>query len=221
MHDSFEFPTPDSPLTLDRFTLGPFETNTYLIRTANACWILDPSFGPEPVIERVRAMGLIPQAVLLTHAHIDHIAGLGIVRKAFPGVPVHLHASEQPWLVDPERNGSTFFGSPLSLAPAECTLTQGDTLSLGPTRWNVLHVPGHSPGSVAFWCQEANLAIAGDALFAGSIGRTDLPGGDHRQLLDAIRAQLYTMPPETKIYPGHGPATTIGREMKSNPFVKA
>jgi len=224
MHEPAETTDLELPKVLTEcFTLGPFQTNTYLIRTSTGtgCWIVDPSFNPGPVVARIRALGLKPEAILLTHAHIDHIAGLPDIRKVFPGVPVSLHRAEADWLEDPERNGSAFFGSPVSMTAPEVVLEGNERLSLNGTTWQTYHVPGHSPGSVAFYAAAAELAVSGDALFAGSIGRTDLPGGDHEQLLKAIRSTLYTLPGTTRILSGHGNETTVGREMRSNPFVRA
>jgi len=214
--------TPTPHVLTERFTLGPFQTNTYLIRTdvGNGCWVIDPSFGPAPVIDRINVLKLKPEAILLTHAHIDHIAGLSEVCKAFPGTPVSIHHAEAEWLQDPERNGSAFFGNPVSYPAPDAILSGSESLMLGGSEWKTYHVPGHSPGSVAFYCTAAGLAVSGDALFAGSIGRTDLPGGDQEQLFAAIRSTLYTLPGPTRILPGHGPETTVDREMKSNPFVR-
>jgi hydroxyacylglutathione hydrolase len=202
-------------------TLGPFQTNCSIVAVGQRCWIIDASFEPSPLIELVRVHELIPEALLLTHAHVDHIAGVEEVRRAFPGLAVSIHEAERNWLGDSVANLSAAMGSPVHARPAETLLKDGDTRTLGGTHWQVLHTPGHSPGSVAFWCPAAKVIISGDALFSGSIGRTDFPGSDFEILAKSIRTKLYTLPHETVVLPGHGPATTIGEEARSNPYVRA
>jgi hydroxyacylglutathione hydrolase len=211
------------PLALRRCTLGPFQTNAYVLRPEGheGCWIIDAPFDPEPLIAAVHALGGRPEALILTHAHVDHIAGIPAVRRAFPGLPVLIHRAEAAWLNDPLLNLSAHGGQEIAVGEADRLLDGHETLTLGPTRWRVLQTPGHSPGSISLFCAEANLAIVGDALFAGSVGRSDFPGSDPDVLADSIRRQLYTLPGITKVLPGHGPATTIGREAMSNPFVRA
>lgn len=205
------------------FVLGPWETNCYVVTDGDArdCWIVDASFDPDELISDIRRLGLTPRAILLTHAHLDHIAGLGQIRGAFPGVPVWLHRAEHEWLADPVLNLSAMTGQPVSEGGPDGELTDGQELTLGNSRWVVRHTPGHSPGGVTFYCAQAGVAIVGDSLFNGSVGRTDFPGSSPKTLADSIRRVLYQLPPQTRVYPGHGPPTTIGREMKSNPFVRA
>lgn len=213
-------------LEIARFTLGPLQTNCYVVQGPGSpdCWIIDAGEGPDDLIGHVRSACLSPRAVLLTHAHGDHIAGLGAVRRAFPGVPVMLHESERHWLGNPMLNLSAMTGHDVRETDAEATLAQGDRLDLAGQRFSVRHTPGHSPGGVTlFWpgTQDQDpIAFVGDALFAGSIGRTDLPGGDHHTLIRSIRESLYTLPPETLVLPGHGPPTTIARERATNPYVR-
>jgi hydroxyacylglutathione hydrolase len=213
---------------IEGFALGPFETNCYVVYVpgprgairGRGCWIVDASFGPEPLIGRVRELGLIPEALLLTHAHVDHIAGVDEVLAAFSGTPVVIHPSEREWLRDPALNLSVGMGTPVTAHGPDRTYEAGEELELSGTRWTVLHTPGHSPGGVALWNGADNVALVGDALFAGSVGRTDFPGSDPHLLARSIRERLYTLPEETIIYPGHGPQSTIGREKRTNPFVR-
>lgn len=221
-------PRPTDPwaragLAIDTFVLGPYETNCYVLhRPGEAdCWVFDAGFDPEELLDFLRRRRLSPRAILLTHAHPDHIAGVGALLAAFPGPPVLIHPAEQRWLSDPELNLSALMGLPITAPGPDALLEEGQVLTLAGADWRVLHVPGHSPGSCAFYCRDAGTTISGDALFAGSIGRTDFPGGDFDTLSESIRTRLYTLPDETVVLPGHGPPTTVGREKRTNPYVRA
>lgn len=208
---------------IDGFTLGPFATNCFILRDPDSadCWIIDAGWGARAMIERIEAEELSPVRLILTHAHPDHIAGVPEFREAFPGLPVALHAAEKDWLGDPVKNLSALLGEdPVVMDPPDEILEDDQDLGLGENTWRVLHTPGHSPGGVTLYCPELAVAFAGDTLFAGSIGRYDFPSSDGPTLFESIRNRLYTLPDDTAVLPGHGPATTIGREKKSNPFVR-
>jgi len=213
---------PDDRPVAEAFILGPYATNCYLVRgpRPGGCWIADAGFDPDPLIERLRELGLRPEAIVLTHAHLDHIAGVDDVLAAFPGTPVMIHEAERAWPGDPERNLSAFAGMPITCAGPDRTLADGETLDLAGARWGVLHTPGHSPGGIALHHAPSGVVISGDALFRGSIGRTDFPGCDFDELERSIRARLYTLPGSTRVLPGHGAETTIDHERRTNPFVR-
>lgn len=210
-----------------RFTLGPFQTNCYLVREdapESPCWLVDCGMDPEPLLAFLEDEGLSPEACVLTHAHADHIGGLNALRVAFPECPIWIHREEELWLTDAERNLSAMGGHPMTAPPADRLLDHGEVLELCGRSWEVRHTPGHSPGSISLIevepLQDTPIVFAGDALFAGSIGRTDFPGSSLEQLSEAIRTQLYTLSGESVVLPGHGPPTTIGEERLSNPFVR-
>ena len=205
-----------------RFELGPFMTNCYVLYGVDgkSCWIIDAGLAPDVLIDHVRSNDLEPQGVILTHAHADHIGGLDEVREAFPGVPVCIHPEEAPWLDDPELNLSNNFGLPMRFPAAERTIAHGDTLELAGETWRVIHTPGHSPGSISLYNEALNLCFAGDSLFHGSIGRFDFPTSDGATLFSSIREQLYTLPDNTLVLPGHGPETMIEYEKLTNPHVR-
>ncbi len=222
-HEGAEGPRAHAGPRVEGVALGPFQTNCYIVSApgTDECWIIDASFDPQPMIDRVRARGLKPSRIILTHAHIDHIAGLDDIRRAFGRLPVAIHEQEAGFLADPELNLSGAYGMPFSTSGPDETLRGGETFSIGGETWRVLFTPGHSPGGITLWNESASEAIVGDTLFAGSIGRFDFPTSDEEALTKSIRESLYLLPDQTVVYPGHGPTTTIGREKRSNPYVRA
>jgi len=217
--------TPTNPVQVPAISgvvLGPFQTNCYVVRFPERpeCWIVDAGYEPGELIDVVNQGGLKPAALILTHAHCDHIAGAFEVAAAFPGLPVWIHEAEREWLTNPILNLSAMAGVPATGPEPSRLLRNGDELTLSGETWRVLHTPGHSPGGITLWHEPSATALVGDTLFAGSVGRSDFPGSDPRTLERSIRDKLYALPNQTRIYPGHGPSSTIGRERATNPFVK-
>jgi hydroxyacylglutathione hydrolase len=210
------------PLEILTFVLGPLENNTYAIvdpLTHNAV-LVDPSFNIEEAVESLDRSGWKINAVWITHAHFDHIAGVNNLPAAMQqGLSIGLHPLDLPlWQ---EGGGARMFGFHLGKLPQPNLLFQhGQLLSLGDETVEVRHTPGHSPGHVSFYVPSANTLLSGDVIFHHSIGRTDLPGSDYSQLVTSIRAEVYTLPPETRPLSGHGPATTVAEEITNNPFVR-
>lgn len=198
--------------------LGPFATNCYVVAcpaTGQAA-IVDPG-QPDPWIRQVvEENRLAVQAIWLTHAHLDHIGGVEWVRTWAP-VPVVLHPADVPMAQNPAYNGSAHFPPAIALPAPDRLWQDGEEVALGTLRFQVLHTPGHTPGSVCLYTP--GHLLAGDTLFAGSVGRTDLWGGDFATLVRSIRTRLWPLPDDTVVYPGHGPETTIGDEKQYNPFV--
>jgi glyoxylase-like metal-dependent hydrolase (beta-lactamase superfamily II) len=202
--------------------LGPFAARCVLLSCAatGEALVVDPGFEPEAVIAAVRTHSLHPTALVLTHAHIDHAWGIAALKAAFPQASVLLHEDDLP-LYGNLAGQSQLFGLPSpGLVPHDGLLHDGEALAFGRERVLVRHCPGHSPGHVVLVRDDpsAPLAVVGDVLFAGSIGRTDLWGGSLPQLLRSIREVLYRLPDATRVIPGHGPETTIGAEKNDNPF---
>jgi hydroxyacylglutathione hydrolase len=206
-------------ITIEVFSLGALQTNAYLLtnKELRRAVIIDPGQNPQPLIRRIEDLEV--EAILLTHAHFDHIAGVDEIRK-LKRCPVYLHDLEADWLHDPKKNGSAKWpelGSLISTDPAEYALDEGQVLELLGVKLKVFHTPGHSPGSVSFLLDEH--LFGGDVLFRLSVGRTDLPGGSERVLHDSIHRKLFKLDDAVKVYPGHGPRTTIGYERENNPHV--
>lgn len=207
-------------MKVESYSLGLLMTNAYLVykMESKRGIIIDPGENPQVLIQRIEALQLNIEAILLTHAHFDHIAGLNEVRK-ITKAPVYLHEKESDWLNLPEKNGSKNWPgvSPVVCEPAEVLLKGEEQLSFLGESFRVLHTPGHSPGSVTF--QHDSSLFGGDVLFAGGIGRTDLPGGSYEELMKTIQTKLLILPDHTIVRPGHGPETTIGIEKEQNPFI--
>ena len=201
----------------------PFEQNTYVawLRGRTDCVVVDPGLEPEKIIRHLDQQGLVPAAILDTHGHSDHVAGNAAVKQRWPDCPLVIGAGDAAKLTDPWLNLSASFGVPLVSPPADVLVNDGDTFEAAGFNWQVRTIPGHTSGHVVYlWeGQDPPLVFVGDVIFAGSIGRTDFPDGDHRQLILGIRSKLFTLPDETILLPGHGDATTVGEEKRNNPFV--
>lgn len=204
---------------IETMCTGPFQTNLYLLHDSQTrrCWLFDCGFEGEEIISWIEASGASLQAIWLTHGHIDHVADVELVADHFK-VPFYLHSADQPMLETLAMQGRLFGLSCRNVRSPDSDITPALT-QIGELACDIRHVPGHSPGSVVFWFPALEVLIAGDTVFDMSIGRTDLPGGDHATLLNAIHGQIMTLPPETRILPGHMGPTTVGREAASNPYL--
>lgn len=182
--------------------------------------VIDPGFDPDSVIRLLEREGLRPAVILNTHGHVDHIAGNAAIKQAFPEAPLIIGRDESRMLTDPDANMSAPFGMPVRSPEADRLVSEGDRVMAAGFDLLVREVPGHSPGSVVYIAEQFDppIVFGGDVLFAGSVGRTDF-GGDFPLLRSGIRSKLFVLPDATRVYPGHGPATTVGVERRSNPFV--
>lgn len=205
------------------FTGGGFAENGYVAvcQESGAAVAVDPGACAGQMVAALRADEADLHAVLLTHAHLDHIEGVHLVREAFPSAPIWLHPADLGlYRALPQQAAA--FGMPVPPQPEpDRELSHGQRFTFGECGFDVRFAPGHAPGHVILVAQEAGLALVGDVIFQGSIGRTDLPGGDLYTLMRSIREQVLTLPDDTVLYPGHGPATTVGDERRGNPFLMA
>lgn len=199
-------------------TVGPFRENCWILHEPELgeVVLVDPGDEADRIVAAVAATGARLTDIVLTHAHLDHVGALAGVRRAWPGVPVHMHPAEAP-VFDFAPRAAALYGLPFERSePPEREILEGQVLSLAGAAFEVWHLPGHAPGHVAFIGE--GMAFGGDVLFAGSVGRTDLPLSDPAAL-DRSLQRLLTLPAETVVHPGHGPSTTMAEEARSNPFL--
>lgn len=200
----------------------PFEENTYVVWRPGSteCVVIDPGLQPELIEDCLREENLTVRAILNTHGHADHIAGNETMKQLASDAPLIIGAGDARMLSDADANLSAGFGFAVVSPPADRTVEEGDTIEVAGLAFRVLDIPGHSPGHVVFVHEGEPMEVfGGDVLFRGSIGRYDFPGSNGPVLLEGIRRKLYSLPEDTVVYPGHGPVTTVGHEMRTNPFV--
>lgn len=203
-----------------RWTVGELATNCYLVWCENTrqAALVDPGGKGEQLLAALEDRELQLKALVNTHGHADHMAGNSYLQAA-TGAEILIHAADAPMLVEPARNLSLFLGQDIKSPPAGRLLHDGDGVAVGQEELQVRHTPGHTPGGISLVAE--GLVFSGDTLFAGSVGRTDFPGGSREELLRSIESRLMVLPDETRVLPGHGPETTIGAERQSNPFLQS
>jgi len=208
-------------MILETFPVGPLRCNCSILgdEVTHEAVVVDPGDNIPEILSRLRKHGLTLRQIVITHAHIDHVGGALLLKKA-TGAPVFLNQEDMGLLAAMEMQAG-WLGVPTpEVASPDVSADDGLTVGLATLPAEVIHTPGHTPGSICLLFSQQNLLLAGDTLFAGSIGRTDLPGGDGRQILRSLRDRLMVLPEATRVLPGHGPDTTIGEEKQSNPFLQ-
>jgi glyoxylase-like metal-dependent hydrolase (beta-lactamase superfamily II) len=208
-------------MIFETFPVGPLQCNCIILgdEAAGEAIVIDPGDDITRIHRRINELGMKVRQILITHGHIDHVGG-ALKLKRLTGAPILLNENDLPQLNMMEMQAA-WVGVPTpEVASPDDNLTDGMTVGLVACPAQVIHTPGHTQGSVCLHFVPLNLLIAGDTLFAGSIGRTDLPGGDGRQIIQSIESRLLALPDDTRVIPGHGPSTTIGTERESNPFLK-
>jgi hydroxyacylglutathione hydrolase len=208
-------------MILEIFPVGPLRCNCAILgdEVTREAIVVDPGDNIPQILSRLKKHDLTLRQIAITHAHIDHVGG-ALLLKTATGAPVFLNQQDLP-LLDAMEMQAGWLGIPTpKVAPPDASADDGVTVGLNNIAGEVIHTPGHTPGSICLLFPSQNLLIAGDTLFAGSIGRTDLPGGDGRQILRSLRDRLLVLPDATRVLPGHGPQTTIGTERHSNPFLQ-
>jgi hydroxyacylglutathione hydrolase len=208
-------------MILETFPVGPLQCNCTILgdEETREAIVIDPGDEIARIARRLTELGLKLKQILITHAHIDHVGG-ALKLKRLTGAPILLNENDLPLLEMMDEQAAWLGVETPEVAPPDLSLADGLTVGLEHYPAHVLHTPGHTQGSVCLHFVPLKMVLAGDTLFAGSIGRTDLPGGDSEQIFDSIQTRLLALPDETRVVPGHGPATTIGVERRRNPFLR-
>lgn len=205
-------------MNIHKIITGTIQENCYILEQAGYGLIIDPGDDGEKIIQKIEELDIQPIAVLLTHAHFDHIGALDTVTSRYD-LSVYIHHAEEKALIDPDFNLSSMSGKPITTQPADKIIYTEGSQQIGPFQFEIRHTPGHSPGSLSYVFHDQEVVFAGDALFKGSIGRTDLPNGDLETLLSSITDKLLNLNSHFTVYPGHGMKTTIKNEIDTNPFL--
>jgi len=213
-----------STLCIESLESTSFGQNAYVVHFDNSsdCFIVDAGFNADKIIRYIKKRSLNPVAILVTHGHLDHIAGNGDIREEWPDCKIYVGKEDAEKLVEPKGNLSENYGVPVITPAANKTLVDGDEITVAGIHLTVLHLPGHSQGHLIYRIEgeDGIVMFVGDVIFVDSIGRYDFPDGNYSDLIDGIRDKILTQPPETVLYPGHGPKTTVGREARYNPFLQ-
>jgi len=215
MHDVYE----QNGMKIKVFIVGMVSTNCFVVSnvTTKQAFVIDPGDDEDMIIKYLDEEKLSVEGVLLTHGHFDHIYGAESISKKY-GVPLYAHETEAALLKDPTKNASQMVGRVISLSGVT-TIKDDEILNIGGFELKVIHTPGHTAGSVCFYCDKTNVLFSGDTLFQESVGRTDFPTGSGSQIIRSIREKLAVLPDDTTVFPGHGPATTIRYEKANNPYI--
>ncbi|MCF7956524.1 MAG: MBL fold metallo-hydrolase [Phycisphaerae bacterium] len=210
-------------MNIHDIVLGEMQTNGYVLscdKGAGKCVIIDTGLENSELISYVKEMGLTAEAIILTHGHADHIVGVRDLRREFPDIKVVIHKNDAEMLTNPMMNLSALVGISFTTEPGDTILDGEQKITFAGIEFEVLETPGHTPGGISLYCRDDNVLFSGDTLFAGSVGRSDFPGGNHNQLIRSIKEKLLVLPGTTKVYTGHGYMTTISLEKNSNPFLR-
>ena len=211
-------------IKVEKFVVNPLGENSFIVSDdTGECIFIDPGFYYEEEHQEIRDYikenGLKPIKITNTHCHFDHIMGVEFIRHEF-GIPFHAHSEDSFWVNKAVEQAEMFGFEMNTVAPIDNYLVENEYVEFGNSKLKIIHVPGHSPGHVVFYSETEKKLIAGDVLFYGSIGRTDLPGGNYESLISNIKNKLFALPGDTVVYCGHGPETNLGFEKKNNPFLK-